>query len=69
MPNVLPYPAPFLGVVGFGDSSVDLVVRPTALGEHYWNVYFEANEAIKKALDDNNIEIPYPHQVEIRKSV
>ncbi|MFT5952406.1 MAG: small conductance mechanosensitive channel [Bacteroidia bacterium] len=67
MPNVLQEPAPFVGVVGFGDSSVDLVVRPTALSEHYWDVYFQANEAIKKALDDNNIEIPYPHQVEIRK--
>jgi small conductance mechanosensitive channel len=69
MPNVLQEPAPFVGVVGFGDSSVDLVVRPTALSEHYWDVYYQANEAIKKALDDNNIEIPYPHQVEIRKNV
>jgi len=67
MPNVLQEPAPFVGVVGFGDSSVDLVVRPTALSEHYWDVYYQANEAIKKALDDNNIEIPYPHQVGIRK--
>jgi small conductance mechanosensitive channel len=69
MPNVLKDPAPFVGVIGFGDSSVDLAVRPTALSEHYWDVYFQANEAIKKALDDNNIEIPYPHQVEIRKTV
>jgi|TARA_B110000971_G_scaffold161356_1_gene164925 small conductance mechanosensitive channel len=59
----------FVGVVGFGDSSVDLVVRPTALSEHYWDVYYQANEAIKKALDDNNKEITYPHQVEIRKMV
>jgi small conductance mechanosensitive channel len=67
MPNVLKEPAPFVGVVGFGDSSVDLVVRPTANSEDYWDVYFQANEVIKKALDDNNIEIPYPHQVEIQK--
>tara|TARA_B110000902_G_scaffold81068_1_gene96228 strand:- start:474 stop:1319 length:846 start_codon:yes stop_codon:yes gene_type:complete len=67
VPNVLESPAPFVGVLGFGDSSVDLVVRPYAKSAEYWNVYFAANEAIKKALDDNNIEIPYPHQVEIRK--
>ena len=67
MPHVLEDPAPFVGVSGFGDSSVDLVVRPTALSEHYWEVFFEAHEVIKKALDDNNIEIPYPHQVEIQK--
>lgn len=69
MPKVLKDPAPFVGVIGFGDSSVDLAVRPTAKSEDYWEVYFQANEAIKKALDDNNIEIPYPHQVEIRKTV
>lgn len=65
--KVLDTPAPFVGIVGFGNSSVDLAVRPYAKSADYWDVYFEANEAIKKALDDNNIEIPYPHQVEIRK--
>lgn len=67
MPLVLKDPAPFVGVIGFGDSSVDLAVRPTAMSEHYWDVYFEGYEAIKKALDDNAIEIPYPHQVEFKK--
>ena len=67
VPKVLESPAPFVGIIGFGDSSVDLAVRPYAKSGEYWDVYFAANEAIKKALDDNNIEIPYPHQVEIRK--
>lgn len=67
IPQVLKDPAPFVGVIGFGDSSVDLVVRPTALSENYWDVYFKGYEAIKKALDDNNIDIPYPHQVEFKK--
>ncbi len=67
VPNVLESPTPFVGVLGFGDSSVDLAVRPYAKSAEYWDVYFAANEAIKKALDENNIEIPYPHQVEIRK--
>jgi small conductance mechanosensitive channel len=67
VPKVLESPAPFVGIIGFGDSSVDLAVRPYAKSGEYWDVYFAANEAIKKALDDSNIEIPYPHQVEIRK--
>ncbi|HAV25350.1 MAG TPA: mechanosensitive ion channel protein [Bacteroidetes bacterium] len=67
VPKVLESPAPFVGIIGFGDSSVDLAVRPYAKSGEYWDVYFAANEAIKKTLDDNNIEIPYPHQVEIRK--
>jgi small conductance mechanosensitive channel len=67
VPKVLDNPAPFVGVLGFGSSSVDLAIRPYSQSVDYWDVYFAANEAIKKALDDNNIEIPYPHQVEIRK--
>ena len=67
VPKVLDSPEPFVGILGFGDSSVDLAVRPYAKSIDYWDVYFAANEAIKKALDDNNIEIPYPHQVEIKK--
>ena len=69
VPKVLAQPAPFVGVIGFGDSSVDLTIRPFAHSSDYWEVYFASNEAIKKALDDNNIEIPYPHQVEISKKI
>jgi small conductance mechanosensitive channel len=69
IPKVLKEPAPFVGVIGFGDSSVNLAVRPFAQSKDYWEVYFAANEAIKNALDDHNIEIPYPHQVEISKSI
>lgn len=60
-------PAPFVGVVGFGDSSVNLAVRPYCRSTDYWDVYFAGNEAVKKALDDANIEIPFPHMVQIRK--
>ena len=69
VPKVLEHPVPFVGVIGFGDSSVDLTIRPFARSVDYWEVYFASNEAIKKALDDNNIEIPYPHQVEISKKI
>ena len=55
-------PAPFVGVNGFGDSSVDLVVRPHCKPEDYWGVYFDINEQIKIALDSNNIAIPFPQR-------
>ncbi|MGB1037386.1 MAG: mechanosensitive ion channel family protein [Bacteroidia bacterium] len=67
VPKVLSEPAPFVGVVGFGDSSVDLAVRPYCKSVDYWDVYFAGNEAIKETLDKHNIEIPYPHTVEIKK--
>ncbi len=58
--NVLKTPAPFVGVVELGDSSVNLAVRPYSSPDKYWNVYFEINEKMKLALDNANIEIPFP---------
>ncbi|MFT5053915.1 MAG: small conductance mechanosensitive channel, partial [Oceanospirillaceae bacterium] len=38
-PKVMQDPAPFVGVVELGDSSVNLAVRPHCKAEHYWDVY------------------------------
>ena len=60
--GVIEDPAPEVDVVNFNDSSIDFVV-------HYWtdspkkqlrNVQTVAMIAIKKALDDAGISIPYP---------
>lgn len=61
-------PEPFVGILNFGDSSVNLAVRPYCNSADYWDVYFAANDAIKQALDNANIEIPFPQRVvEIKK--
>jgi len=60
-------PAPSVNVSELADSSVNFAVRPWATPENYWDVYFGTIEATKIALDKAGIEIPYPHQVEIRK--
>jgi len=62
-PHALKDPAPFVGVVGLGASSVDLAVRPFAKPEHYWDVYFDVYEQGKVALDNAGIEIPFPQMV------
>ncbi len=62
VPKVRKSPEPFVGVLNFGDSSVNLAVRPYCNSEEYWDVYFDSNEAVKKALDDANIEIPFPQR-------
>lgn len=59
-PKVLQNPKPFVGVFELGDSSVNLAVRPYSAPQDYWEVYFDIYEAGKIALDDNNIEIPFP---------
>jgi len=58
--RVLATPEPQVAVAELGDSSVNLVVRPWVNGEDYWNVRFELMEAIKNALDEAGIEIPFP---------
>ena len=66
-PKVLKDPAPAVTVSELADSSVNFAVRPWCKTEHYWDVYFETTENAKLALDEAGIEIPYPHQVNIKK--
>ena len=60
--KVLSTPAPFVGVSEMADSSVNLAVRPQCKPEFYWDVFFDINEQMKIALDDNNITIPFPQR-------
>jgi len=61
-PHVLKEPAPFIEVSALNNSSVDFKVRPFCEGENYFKVLYSVPEQIKKALDDANIEIPFPHR-------
>lgn len=65
--KVLKDPAPAVTVSELADSSVNFAVRPWCKTEHYWDVYFEITENVKLELDKAGIEIPYPHQVNIKK--
>ncbi len=60
-PHILENPAPFIEVETLNDSSVDFLVRPFCEGEHYFDILYSLPEQIKKALDDADIEIPFPH--------
>jgi len=59
---ILKDPAPTIAVVTMNDSSIDLVVRPWVNSVDYWTVYFALTEAIKKRLDAEGINIPFPQQ-------
>jgi small conductance mechanosensitive channel len=61
-PHILKDPAPFVEVSTLNNSSVDFIVRPFCQGEHYFDILYSVPEQIKKALDEANIEIPFPHQ-------
>ena len=60
--RILADPAPFIGVKGLGDSSVDLVVRIWCKKEDYWNIHFDWQNNVKLRFDKENIYIPYPHR-------
>ncbi len=49
-------------VKGFGDSSVDLVVKQFVLVDQRYAYVARANEIIYKSLADNGIEIPFPQR-------
>ena len=53
-------PAPLVAVTDLGDSSVNFTVRAWVDSADYWDAYFEIIEEVKYALDDANINIPYP---------
>ncbi|MBL4616224.1 MAG: mechanosensitive ion channel [Robiginitomaculum sp.] len=60
-------PDVFTGVIGHGDSSIDIVTRVWCKGGDYWGVYFDGMKNVKEAFDKENISIPYPHIVQVQR--
>jgi len=60
--RILEEPAPTIGIVEFGDNSVNFAFRPWVKTAEYWDVYFALTEAIKKRFDEEGITIPYPQR-------
>ncbi len=60
--RVLKDPAPQVAVLELADSSVNFVVRPWVKSGDYWSVYFDTIEKMKKVLDANGINIPFPQR-------
>ncbi len=61
-PRVLPDPEPFVRMSEHGDSSIVFTMRVWAESEHYWGMYFDIIEEVKKRFDQENISIPYPQR-------
>lgn len=61
-PLVLPDPAPTIGVLELGESSVNFAVRPWVATADYWDAYFQINETVKQRFDEAGISIPFPQR-------
>ena len=57
---VLKEPAVYSHVDSYGDSSINIALKGWTSNENYWTVYKETMNGIKKALDNVNVEIPFP---------
>lgn len=55
-------PEPIVKFTNFGDSSLDLTIRVWANATDLWPVYWDNMEAIKEALEEHEIEIPFPQR-------
>lgn len=60
--RVLQDPAPMFVVSELADSSVNFTVRLWVKTPDYWGVYFDMQENVKKAFDEEGISIPFPQQ-------
>lgn len=59
-PKSLKVPAPLARMKTQSASSLDFVLRVWCAPENYWDLYFDLNENVKKALDEAGMEIPFP---------
>ena len=50
------------GLNGFGDSSLDIRARIRTKPGQQWGIGREYRKRLKETFDENNIEIPFPHQ-------
>ena len=65
IPNVAKDPAPDVTILTFNPFGPVLEVRPYTHTDHYWQVYFDANMAIREVLGDSAFPGPvYPLAVQ-----
>ncbi|MBO4353600.1 MAG: mechanosensitive ion channel [Clostridia bacterium] len=57
---VLKDPAPVVYLTEQADSALVFSLRAWANNSDYWTVFFELNEAVKRAFDATGIKIPFP---------
>ena len=64
-PKVLKDPAPWTGVTGLLDSSVEITLHAWVNVGDWWQAQADIMQGGKEALDAAGIDIPYPHQVAV----
>lgn len=63
MPNVKADPAPDVEILEFNLAGPVLAVRPYCHTDHYWQVYFDTNRAIRESFGAAGFPVPEQHLV------
>ena len=53
--------APFTGVLSYGDSAINYILRVWTTSDEYWNTFFTITENIKQEFDKAGVVMTYPH--------
>ena len=61
IPNVIADPAPDVEILEFNLAGPVLAVRPYCSNEHYWQVYFDTNRAIRESFGEAGFPVPSQH--------
>lgn len=67
--KVLEDPPTWAGVTAFLDSSVEITLHAWVKSPDWWQTKADLHLAMKAAFDREGIVIPYPHQVDLPRSV
>lgn len=67
-PRALEEPAPFIQVNNLGDSSVDFLVRVWCKSGDYFQFQADMKRAVKEAMDEGGIDIPFPTQTLVHEN-
>ncbi len=60
--RILTDPPPLVRAHNITDYAIEFVIRPWALTENYWPVYWDLTKAIRNRLDAEGISFPHPKQ-------
>lgn len=60
--RILTDPPPLVRAHNITDYAIEFVIRPWAITENYWPIYWELTKAIKTRLDAEGISFPHPKQ-------
>jgi len=63
IPNVASQPAPDVSLLDMNLLGTVIAVRPYTHTDHYWQVYFDTNEAIVRVAQEAGWPAPTPTQI------